>query len=86
MMSQPSRCACFRPMVFFQSGRTKAEGLFTIKDSTWFLIREEWVTHGLKAAAFLAIMARGPGSWSLDQTLRLNGDRTTSAQYGLAGR
>lgn len=119
----------FPAMVFFQSGRTKVDGLFTIKDSTWFLFREEyalplipsdlaavlgttaehvlpvllilglftrfaalgllamtaviqvfvypgaWVTHGLWAAAFLAVMARGPGAWSLDRVFGLDGAR-----------
>jgi putative oxidoreductase len=32
----------FPAMVFWQSGRTKVEGLFTIKDSTWFLFKEEF--------------------------------------------
>ncbi|MCB1345830.1 MAG: DoxX family protein [Rhodobacteraceae bacterium] len=30
----------FVAMVFWQSARTKVEGLFTIKDSTWYLFRE----------------------------------------------
>lgn len=117
----------FPAMVFFQSGRTKVEGLFTIKDSTWFLFEQEyalpiipsdlaavlattaehvlpilmilglatrlsafgllvmtaviqifvypsaWITHGLWAAALLAVVARGPGSWSLDRLLGLDG-------------
>lgn len=116
----------FPAMVFFQSGRTKIEGIFTIKPSTWYLFREEyalplippdvaavlgttaehllpvllilglatrfaalgllamtavieifvypdaWVTHGLWAAAFLAVMARGPGRLSLDHLLGLD--------------
>jgi putative oxidoreductase len=32
----------FPAMVFWLSGRTKVEGLFTIKDSTWFLFQEEF--------------------------------------------
>lgn len=32
----------FPAMVFWLSGRTKVEGLFTIKDSTWFLFKEEF--------------------------------------------
>lgn len=32
----------FPAMVFWQSGRTKVEGLFTIKDSTFFLFKEEF--------------------------------------------
>ncbi len=117
----------FPAMVFFQSGRTKVEGLFTIKDSTWFLFEHEyalpiipsdlaavlgttaehvlpiliilglftrfaalgllgmtavieifvypdaWVTHGLWAAAFLALIAMGPGRVSLDGLLGLDG-------------
>lgn len=115
----------FPAMVFFQSGRTKVEGVFTIKDATWFLFEHEyalplippdlaavmattaehllpaliilglltrlsaagllgmtaviqvfvypdaWVTHGLWASALLALVARGPGAWSLDRVLGL---------------
>ena len=122
----------FPAMVFWQSGRTKVEGVFTIKDSTWFLFKEEyalplipadlaavlattaehllpalmilglftrlsalgllamtaviqvfvypdaWVTHGLWAAALLALIARGPGRLSLDHLLRLDGARQAS--------
>lgn len=32
----------FPAMVFLQSGRTKVEGLFSIKDSTWFLFEHEY--------------------------------------------
>lgn len=32
----------FPAMVFWQSGRTKVEGWFTIKDSTFFLFKEEF--------------------------------------------
>ena len=114
----------FPAVVFFQSGRSKVEGL-AIKDSTWFLFEQEyalplipsdwaavlatlaehalpvalvlgiatrlsalgllgmtaviqtfvypeaWVTHGMWAACFLAIIARGPGRLSLDHLLRL---------------
>lgn len=117
----------FPAMVFFQSGRTKVEGLFSIKESTWFLFEHEyalplipsnlaavlattaehllpilmilglatrlsalgllamtaviqifvypdaWVTHGLWAAALLAVVARGPGALSLDHLLGLDG-------------
>ncbi|MEI4263911.1 DoxX family protein [Roseovarius sp. D0-M9] len=123
----------FPAMVFFQSGRTKVEGLFTIKDSTWFLFEHEyalpiipsnlaavlgttaehvlpillilglftrfaalgllgmtaviqifvypgaWVTHGLWAAAFLAVVAFGPGRLSLDRMLGLDGPRANPA-------
>jgi len=117
----------FPAAVFFASGRTKVEGVFTIKDSTWYLFENEyalpiipyewaavlgtmaehvlpfllvvglltrfaalgllfmtavieifvypdaWITHGLWAAAFLAIIANGPGAWSLDRRLGLDG-------------
>jgi putative oxidoreductase len=117
----------FPAMVFFQSGRTKVEGLFSIKDSTWFLFEQEyalplipsdvaailattaehvlpiliilglatrfsalglllmtaviqifvypdaWVTHGLWASALLALVARGPGRFSLDHLFGLDG-------------
>lgn len=43
----------FPAMVFFQSGRTKVEGLFTIKDSTYFLFQHEYalpvIPHQLAA-------------------------------------
>ena len=109
----------FPALVFWQSGRTKVEGL-SIKESTWFLFEHEyalpvipheaaavmatvaehllpallilglftrlsalgllgmtaviqifvypdaWMTHGLWAAMLLAVVARGPGRWSLD--------------------
>ncbi len=117
----------FPAMVFFQSGRTKVEGVFTIKESTWFLFEHEyalplipsqlaavmgtaaehvlpilmilglatrvsalgllvmtaviqifvypdaWITHGLWAAAFLALNARGPGAFSLHCVLGIDG-------------
>lgn len=117
----------FPAMVFFQSGQTKIDGLFTIKDSTWFLFEHEyalplipsniaavlattaehvlpvlmilglgtrlsalgllgmtaviqtfvypgaWITHGLWAAALLAVIARGPGAFSLDRLLGIDG-------------
>ncbi len=117
----------FPAMVFFQSGRTKVDGLFSIKDSTWFLFEHEyalpiipsnlaavlgttaehvlpillilglftrfaalgllgmtavieifvypdaWITHGLWAAALLALIAFGPGRLSLDRVLGLDG-------------
>lgn len=124
----------FPAMVFFQSGRTKVEGLFSIKDSTWYLFEHEyalplipyelaavmatlaehalpilliaglfsrfaalgllvmtaviqtfvypgaWITHGLWAAALLALIARGPGTWSLDHMLGLDGDRPAARE------
>lgn len=117
----------FPALVFFQSGRTKVEGVFSIKDSTWFLFEHEyalplipsnlaavlattaehvlpvlmilglatrfsafgllgmtaviqifvypgaWITHGLWAAALLAVVARGPGAISLDRLFGLDG-------------
>lgn len=116
----------FPALVFWQSGRTKVEGL-RIKDSTFYLFEHEyalplippdlaavaataaehllpvllilglctrlsalgllamtaviqvfvypgaWVTHGLWAAALLALVAAGPGRWSLDRVLGLDG-------------
>lgn len=124
----------FPAMVFFQSGRTKVEGLFTIKESTWFLFENEyalplipsdlaavlattaehvlpillivglatrlsalglmgmttviqifvypgaWITHGLWAAALLALAARGPGALSLDRMLGLDGTAPATAK------
>ena len=109
----------FPALVFWQSGRTKVEGV-SIKESTLFLFEHEyalplipheaaavmatvaehllpvlvilglftrlsalgllgmtaviqvfvypdaWMTHGLWAAPLLAVVARGPGRWSLD--------------------
>lgn len=37
-----------------------------------FVYPEAWVTHGLWAAAFLALIARGPGAASLDHLLGLD--------------
>lgn len=113
----------FPAAVFWQSGRTKVEGL-ALKDSTFFLFEHEyalpvidpalaaylatiaehvfpvllviglatrfsalallimtaviqvfvypgaWVTHGLWAATFLALIAKGPGVVSLDHLVR----------------
>jgi putative oxidoreductase len=118
----------FPAMVFWQSGRTKVEGL-TIKESTWFLFEHEyalplipfefaavmatiaehllpalmilglltrlsafgllmmtaviqifvypdaWITHGMWACALLAVVAWGPGRWSVDRVLGLDGAR-----------
>ncbi len=119
----------FPALVFLQSGRTKVEGLFTLKPSTYFLFENEyalplippnlaavlattaehvlpalliaglftrfaalgllgmtaviqifvypgaWVTHGLWAAALLALVAQGPGRFSLDRTLGFDPSR-----------
>lgn len=126
----------FPAMVFLQSGRTKVDGLFSIKDSTYFLFREEfalplippniaavmattaehvlpalmilglftrvsalgllgmtaviqifvypdaWITHGLWASALLATVAGGPGTWSLDRLLGLDGAETGTSRAG----
>jgi putative oxidoreductase len=115
----------FPAVVFWQSARTKVDGL-SIKDSTWFLFEHEyalpvipsawaavlatvsehvfavllilglmtrfsalalltmtaviqvfvypgaWVTHGLWAACFLILIARGPGALSADRALGLD--------------
>jgi putative oxidoreductase len=37
-----------------------------------FVYPGAWVTHGLWAACFLAILAWGPGRWSLDHLLKLD--------------
>jgi putative oxidoreductase len=126
----------FPAAVFWLSGRTKVDGVFTFKDSTWFLFEHEyalpvipsdlaavlatvaehalpvllvlglftrfaalgllamtvviqtfvypdaWVTHGLWAAAFLALIAHGPGRLSLDHLLGLD---PVAARSGGAG-
>jgi putative oxidoreductase len=123
----------FPALVFFQSGRTKVEGVFSIKDSTWFLFENEyalpiipsdlaavmatvaehvlpilmilglltrfsalgllamtaviqifvypaaWITHGLWAAALIAVAAYGPGAWSADRLLGLDPGRRSIA-------
>ena len=38
-----------------------------------FVYPDAWMTHGLWAAPLLALVARGPGAWSLDHLLRLDG-------------
>ncbi|WP_414633636.1 DoxX family protein [Paracoccus marcusii] len=35
-----------------------------------FVYPSAWMTHGLWAAAFLALIAHGPGRWSLDHVLQ----------------
>lgn len=35
-----------------------------------FVYPSAWITHGLWAAAFLALIAHGPGRWSLDHVLQ----------------
>ncbi|MFV0245502.1 MAG: DoxX family protein [Qingshengfaniella sp.] len=46
----------FPAMVFFTSGRTKVEGVFSIKESTWFLFEHEYALP-LIPSSFAAIMA-----------------------------
>lgn len=41
----------------------------------FFVYPSAWVTHGLWACALLAVVARGPGRWSLDHLLGLDGAR-----------
>lgn len=36
-----------------------------------FVYPGAWIVHGLWAACFLALLARGPGAWSLDRVLGL---------------
>lgn len=126
----------FPAMVFLQSGRTKVEGLFSIKPSTFFLFENEyalplipsdiaavlataaehvlpillilglftrlsalgllgmtaviqvfvypgaWITHGLWAAALLAIIAFGPGRLSLDRLIGLDAGGASGARQG----
>lgn len=126
----------FPAMVFLQSGRTKVEGLISIKPSTYFLFENEyalplippdlaailataaehvlpvllilglftrlsalgllgmtaviqvfvypgaWITHGLWAAALLAIIAFGPGRLSLDRLIGLDAKGASGARLG----
>jgi putative oxidoreductase len=44
-----------------------------------FVYPGAWVTHGLWAAALLALMALGPGRWSLDHLLGF--DPSSKARY-----
>ena len=37
-----------------------------------FVYPDAWMTHGLWAAPLLAVVARGPGRWSLDHVLGLD--------------
>jgi putative oxidoreductase len=37
-----------------------------------FVYPDAWATHGLWAAPLLAVVARGPGKWSLDHVLGLD--------------
>ena len=116
----------FPALVFLQSGRTKVEGLLTIRPATYYLFEHDyalpllppeaaavlattaehalpllmilglftrsaalgliamtaviqvfvypgaWITHGLWISALLALVALGPGRWSLDRRLGLD--------------
>jgi putative oxidoreductase len=42
-----------------------------------FVYPGAWVTHGLWAASLLAVLAWGPGRWSLDHLLGLDPARST---------
>ncbi len=37
-----------------------------------FVYPDAWMTHGLWAAPLLAVVARGPGAWSVDHLARLD--------------
>jgi putative oxidoreductase len=37
-----------------------------------FVYPDAWITHGLWAACFLVLIAKGPGAISLDRVLRLD--------------
>jgi putative oxidoreductase len=44
-----------------------------------FVYPTAWVTHGLWAACFLALIAKGPGAISLDRALKLDGQSDEDA-------
>lgn len=44
-----------------------------------FVYPSAWVTHGLWASALLALVARGPGRWSIDHALGLDRPRNREA-------
>jgi putative oxidoreductase len=47
-----------------------------------FVYPDAWVTHGLWGAALLAVVAWGPGRWSVDHALGLEGaDRPAPASW-----
>lgn len=68
--------------VFFQSGRTKVDGLLTIKDSTYFLFSEEYQLPFIQPdlAAHLAIWAE-----HLFPVLLVLGFMTRLSALGLLG-
>ncbi|NEX48660.1 DoxX family protein [Pseudotabrizicola algicola] len=47
-----------------------------------FVYPGAWVTHGLWAAPLLAVLARGPGRWSLDFLAGLEGGPDRAAGHG----
>lgn len=40
-----------------------------------FVYPGAWATHGVWAVALLLVLAKGPGAWSLDRALRIDGLR-----------
>ena len=51
-----------------------------------FVYPSAWPTHGLWAACFLMLIAKGPGRWSLDRVLHLDGDtRRVPGQIATSG-
>ena len=43
-----------------------------------FVYPDAWITHGLWASAFVALIAIGPGRWSLDHVLNLDTGKETN--------
>ena len=59
--------------------RTAALGLLMLTLTIQlFVYPEAWVTHGLWAACLLALIRLGPGTWSLDHVLGIDGARATA--------
>ncbi|MES2845048.1 MAG: DoxX family protein [Pseudomonadota bacterium] len=72
----------FPALVFWQSGRTKVDGLFTIKESTWFLFEHEYALPLIQSdlAAVLATTAE-----HLLPALMILGLFTRASALGLLG-
>lgn len=52
-----------------------------------FVYPSAWPTHGLWAACFLLLIAKGPGRWSLDRALDLDGEvRRVPGRIAPSGR
>lgn len=49
-----------------------------------FVYPDAWMTHGLLAAALLALFARGPGRLTLDDALGLDGAAVTHGPWLVA--